>query len=73
MGRIQIYKSILEKLDLIPVDYLVLVDAYLSSLNKNLSKKEENRKVFLALAGSWSDMNKDDFEDFLQIMQGSLY
>lgn len=49
------------------VDYLQLVDNYLSSLQAKLDKKEENRNAVLALAGSWSDMNDEDFEDYLRV------
>lgn len=67
MVNIETYKSILKRLSLLPTDYLQLVDNYLASLTKKIDKKEENRRAILALAGSWSDMDDDEFEDFLRI------
>lgn len=67
MTNIEIYKSVLRRLSQLSVDYLQLVDNYLSSLQAKLDKKEENRNAVLALAGSWSDMNDEDFEDYLRV------
>lgn len=67
MVNIEIYKSILKKLSALPADYLELVDNYLAALSEKVDKKEENRKAILALAGSWSDMEDDEFEDYLRV------
>ena len=67
MTNIEIYKSVLRRLSQLSVDYLQLVDNYLSSLQTKLDKKEENRNAILALAGTWSDMNDEDFDDFLRV------
>lgn len=67
MTNIEIYRSVLRRLSQLSVDYLQLVDNYLSSLQAKLDKKEENRNAVLALAGSWSDMNDEDFEDYLRV------
>lgn len=67
MVNIETYKSILKKLSALPTDYLELVDNYLASLSEKVDKKEENRNAILALAGSWSDMDDKEFEDFLRV------
>ena len=67
MVNIETYKSILKKLSALPADYLELVDHYLAALSEKVDKKEENRKAILALAGSWSDMGDEEFEDFLRV------
>lgn len=67
MVNIETYKSILQKLSALPTDYLELVDNYLAALSEKVDKKEENRKAILALAGSWSDMEDDEFKDFLRV------
>lgn len=67
MTNIEIYKSVLRRLSHLSVDYLQLVDNYLSSLQAKLDKKEDNRNAVLALAGSWSDMSDEDFGDYLRV------
>ena len=67
MTNIEIYKSVLRRLSQLSVDYLQLVDNYLSSLQTKLDKKEENRNAVLALAGTWPDLSEKDFEDFLRV------
>lgn len=67
MVNIETYKSILQKLSALPTDYLELVDNYLAALSEKINKKEENRNAIMALAGSWSDMDDDEFEDFLRV------
>lgn len=67
MTNIEIYKSVLRRLSQLSVEYLQLVDNYLSSLQTKLDKKEENRNAILALAGTWSDMSDQDFEDYLRV------
>lgn len=59
------YQSILNHLSLIPVNYLQEVDTYLGNLNKEIRRKKQNREIILNLAGSWNDMSKDDFSEFL--------
>ncbi len=67
MTKIDIYRSVLRRLSELSVDHLQLVDAYLSTLQTRLDEKEENRNAILALAGSWSDMSDEDFEDLLRV------
>lgn len=67
MTHTEIYKSVLKRLSQLSVDYLQLVDNYLSSLQAKIDKKEENRHAIMALAGTWSDMSDEEFEDFLRI------
>jgi len=67
MIQINLYKSVLKKLSLIPVEYLQQVDNFLSSLTEKITKKEQNRKAILDFAGSWADMSKNDFKDYLRV------
>ena len=60
-----LYKSVLRTLSLIPEEYLGQVNSYLDKLKAKISDKEKNRKEILALAGGWSEMNEDEFDDYL--------
>lgn len=64
MVKVELYKSVLKKLSQIPIDYLQAVDNFLSSLSMKIEKKQQNRNAILALAGSWSDLSDEDFEDY---------
>jgi hypothetical protein len=69
MTQSTLYQSVLKKLSNTPVELLPEIDRFLSQINHtvNLSReKAENRKKILALAGSWSDMSNDDFQDYLR-------
>ncbi|MCB1160573.1 MAG: hypothetical protein H7A25_26040 [Leptospiraceae bacterium] len=66
-----IYQSILNHLSLIPVEYLDMVDSYLKKLALDAKAKEQNRQLILNLAGSWSDMSEEDFEDYLEITKNT--
>lgn len=61
-----IYKSVLHKLSMIPEEYLDQVNYFLASLKKKIDDKEKNREEILKLAGSWSDMSELDFEEYLK-------
>lgn len=65
MMEIDLYRSVLKKLSNIPVEYLQQVDEFLASLKYRIKKKEENRKAIMAFAGSWSDWENDEFDDYL--------
>lgn len=61
-----IYRSILFKISAMPVDYLQQVDSYLKELITEIeAEKESNRQNILSFAGSWSDMEDDDFDSYL--------
>lgn len=45
---------------------MVQVNNFLKSLQKRSSSKEQNRKEILDLAGSWEDMEEQDFKEFLK-------
>lgn len=60
-----IYKSILNQLSLIPTDYLQEIDNYLRQLTQSIAQKEQRRLAILQFAGAWSDMEEEEFEDFL--------
>ncbi len=66
MMEIELYRSVLKKLSNLPVEYLQQVDVFLSKLRSNVRKKEENKKAIMALAGSWSDWENDEFDDYLK-------
>lgn len=67
LDKENIYQSILFKISAIPVDYLQQVDSYLQELTAKIEEeKEANRRRILSFAGGWSDMGKDDFEDYLK-------
>ncbi len=66
-----VYQSILGKLSLIPDDYLKEVDTILHNFMKEIKTKEHNRLEILELAGTWSDMIENDFEEFLQVAKES--
>ncbi len=59
-----LYQSILQNLALVPMEYLRQVDDYLQTIIRQNIQKEANRKAILALAGSWNDMNEQEFEQF---------
>lgn len=63
----KIYQYILLRLSRIPVDYLQQVDSYLQHFSENIEHKKQNQIEIMSLAGSWSDMSDDDFEDFLEV------
>jgi hypothetical protein len=63
----KIYQSILLRLSRIPVDYLQQVDSYLQHFSENIEHKKQNQVEIMSLAGSWSDMSDDDFEDFFEV------
>lgn len=58
-----LYQSLLRELSRLPVEYLQQVEQFVAKLNKRNSDKEKNRQAILALAGSWSDLPEEDFEE----------
>lgn len=58
-----LYQNILHKLSLLPPSHLEKVDAYLSQLQRTQLNKEANRQAILALAGGWSDLSEEDFQE----------
>jgi len=72
LDKENIYQSILFKISAIPVDYLQQVDSYLQELTAKIEEeKAANRRKILSFAGGWSDMVKDDFEDYLKTAKNS--
>ena len=66
--QIELYQSVLQKLSLIPVEYLPQVDFFLSNLAKKVDDKEQSRKAIMALTGGpWTDWSEEDFQDFLKV------
>jgi hypothetical protein len=66
MMEIDLYRSVLKKLSNLPVEYLQQIDDFLSSIKTRIKKKEENRKAIMAMAGSWSDWENEEFDDYLK-------
>lgn len=69
MTQTALYQSVLRKLGNTPVEFLPEIDRFLSQINRAADlerEKTENRKKILALAGSWSDMSDEDFQDYLR-------
>lgn len=71
MQKNSTYQSILTHLESIPNDYLQYVNTYLKTLLKEIRDKENNRIETMKLAGSWSEMSGEEFEDFLKGVQKS--
>lgn len=60
-----VYQSILIRLSTVPESYLQEVDAFLKKLAIEIHEREQNRLKILNLAGAWSDMPEQDFEDYM--------
>ncbi|NUQ26751.1 MAG: hypothetical protein HUU34_22635 [Saprospiraceae bacterium] len=67
MRQAELYQSVLRQLSLLPVEYLKLVERFVSGLNQLTQDKKKNRQAILALAGSWSDLSEQDFEDIRSV------
>lgn len=63
MQQAELYQSVLRQLSLLPVEYLKLVEQFVSGLNRRTREKKKNREAILALAGSWGDLSEADFEE----------
>ena len=69
-----IYRSILFKISTIPADYLQQVDGYLKGLITEIEiEKESNRQLVLSFAGSWSDMEDEEFDSYLDATKNIAY
>jgi len=66
MIEYNVYKSVLEKLSSIPIEYLNEVDKFLTTLKKDINGQEKNRENILKFAGSWNDMSDSDFDDYMK-------
>lgn len=65
MVHSNIYSSVLKKLSTIPQEYLKDVDNFLTSLNSKINSKDRRSQI-LELAGSWKDMNQEDFDEYMK-------
>jgi conjugal transfer/entry exclusion protein len=63
MQQVALYQSLLRELSRLPVEYLQQVEQFVAKLNRRNNDKENNREAILALAGSWSDLSEEDFEE----------
>jgi len=67
MTGIKLYQSVLRKLGNIPQIYLMDIDNYLTELlNKSEKPKSKNITAIMSFAGSWSNMEEEDFIDFTE-------
>lgn len=57
--------TILEELKDVPVDRLEDVHSFIHTLKKNSREVDENREKILTFAGIFTDMNGNDFDDFV--------
>ena len=64
-NRAEIYQTIIDQLNQVPVDYLPEVNSFLKTLKEGITKKG-NRDEILKLAGAWSDFTDRDFQEYLQ-------
>ena len=62
--------TILKELKNVPVDRLEDLYSIILSLRANTKKSDKTSKKILSFAGSFSDMNENDYQEFLkQTMQ----
>ncbi len=66
MSQVELYQSVLLKLDQLTAKELAALDAYLSVMVKG-SKAQAKPKGIAHLAGAWKNWDDADFEEFLQI------
>lgn len=69
MTQIELYQSVLQKLSAIPVEYLLEVDKFLTTLQKETKQKDKKGIETLSFAGSWNDMSDEDFEEYKQVIK----
>jgi len=66
MTGVELYQSVLKKLSTIPQPFLQDIDAYLSNIiGKLKSQQSVDVEKVMSFSGSWSDMEENDFEDYL--------
>ena len=58
--------TILKEINDIPLNRLDEVYEFVHSLKINTQNTEERRKKILAFGGSFNDMSKDDYNDFVE-------
>lgn len=58
--------TILKEINDIPLNRLDEVYEFVHSLKINTQNTEEKRKKILAFGGSFNDMSKDDYKDFIE-------
>ncbi len=63
MQQAELYQSVLRQLGQLPTESLRLVEQFISGLNQHSRDKKKNRQAILALAGSWSDLSEEEFEE----------
>ena len=59
------YQTIIEKVNQIPVVFLQDVYNILHSFSSEIEHRKQNRGNILKLAGSWSDISKEDYKDLM--------
>ena len=61
-----IFNSILKELKNIPSDKIEELHQFINSLKPKKKRKEQFRKKILAFAGSFSNISKKEYADFLK-------
>jgi len=66
MTGVELYQSVLKKLSTIPQPFLQDIDVYLSNIIGKLKAQQSvDVEKVMSFSGSWSDMEENDFEDYL--------
>jgi len=68
---VNLYKSVLHTLKLLPEDYLPQVQTFLNDLLTQLNQRSASKSEIMAYAGSWNDMAEEDFEEYRTIAKES--
>jgi len=71
MNKNSIYQSILDQLQTIPTDQLQYVKSFLNNFTKEIRQKGENKVETMKLAGSWSEMTDEEFEDYMKAVRNT--
>jgi selenophosphate synthase len=59
------FESVVSRLRLVPTESLPQIEAYLETFLLDNGAEENNRAAILSLAGGWSEMSEEDFQDYL--------
>ena len=65
------YKTIIEEINQIPVEFLEEVYNIIHSFGKKDTNLKRNRDKILNFAGSWTDMTDEDFYDMMTEIKNS--
>ena len=63
------YQTIISEINQIPIAMLQDVYNMVHSFNMKVTQKEQNRNKIMQLAGSWQDMQEEEFDDFMSVVK----